>query len=68
MALLTAVDRAHKVVDRGTLPARSIKKRAKQLAEGQWASDAVKASVQASQAAVMAAVTASSAVAATSGS
>lgn len=68
VALLTAVDRAHKIVDRGGLPARTVKKRAKQLAEGQWASDAVKASVQASQAAVMAAVTASSTAAATSGS
>ena len=60
-ALLAAVDRAHRVVDRGTVPARTIKQRAKQLGEGQWASDAVRASVQASQAAVMAAVTASTA-------
>jgi hypothetical protein len=60
-ALLAAVDRAHRVVERGTVPARTIKQRAKELGEGQWASDAVRASVQASQAAVMAAVTASTA-------
>ncbi|HEX6151477.1 GOLPH3/VPS74 family protein [Nocardioides sp.] len=60
-ALLAAVDRAHTVVDRGAVPARTIKKRAKELGEGQWASEAARASVQASQAAVMAAVTASTA-------
>lgn len=64
-ALLAAVDRAHKVVERGAVPAKTVKKRAKELGEGQWASDAVRASVQASQAAVMAAVTASTAAAST---
>jgi len=62
-ALLAAVDRAHKVVERGEVPAKTVKKRAKEVGEGHWASDAVRASVQASQAAVMAAVTASTAAA-----
>lgn len=61
VALLLAVDRAHKVVDRGGVPARTIKKRAKTLAEGNWASKAVKDAIEASMAASAAAVAATTA-------
>ncbi|GAA0617420.1 hypothetical protein GCM10009547_19560 [Sporichthya brevicatena] len=63
IALLSAVDLVAKVVDRGPLSARDLKKRAKEVAEASWASDAVRKAVQASQAAILAAVAASGAVA-----
>lgn len=66
VALLAAVDHAHKVVDRGDVPAKEIKARAKLIADGDWAAKAVKDAVAAAQAATMAAVTAS--VAATTAS
>jgi hypothetical protein len=68
VALLAAIDHAHKVVDRGDVPARDVKRRAKEIAEGAWAADAVKDAVAAAQAAVAAAVTASVAATTASGS
>lgn len=62
IALLAAIDHAHKVVDRGDLPARTVKARAREVADGAWAAQAVKDAVMAAQAAVAAAVTTSVAV------
>jgi hypothetical protein len=59
VALLAAVDHAHKVVDRGDVPAREVKARAKEISEDAWAARAVRDAVAATQAAVTAAVTAS---------
>jgi hypothetical protein len=67
VALLVAIDHAHKVVDRGDVPARDVKRRAKEIAEGAWAADAVKDAVAAAQAAMVAAVTASVAATTASG-
>lgn len=67
VALLSAIDKAHKVVDRQGLPAREVRSRAKEIGKGDWAAKAVKDAVAASTAAVAAAVTAST-VAASSGS
>ncbi|KRF36561.1 GOLPH3/VPS74 family protein [Nocardioides sp. Soil805] len=58
IALLSAIDHAHKVVDRGDVPAREVKRRAKEISEGAWAAQAVKDAVAAAQAAVTAAVVA----------
>jgi hypothetical protein len=44
---------------RGDLPARAVKPRAKELADGAWAARAVRDAVVAAQAAITAAVTAS---------
>ncbi|MDF1606384.1 GPP34 family phosphoprotein [Nocardioides sp. YIM 152315] len=63
VALLHAIDKAHKVVDRDRLPAREVRKRAKSIAEGEWAAKAVRDAINASTAAV-AAMTASTAAAA----
>ncbi len=63
IALLSAVDLVAKVVDRGPLSARDLKKRAKEVADASWASAAVRQAVQASQAAILAAVAAAGAVA-----
>lgn len=69
VALLSAIDRAHKVVDRNRMPAGMVRKRAKEIARGEWAATAVKDAIAASTAAVTAAVTASvAASAAASGS
>ena len=67
IALLSAIDRAHKVVDRDGLPASQVRKRAKQIAKGEWAAKAVRDAISASTAAVTAAVAATTAVAASSG-
>jgi hypothetical protein len=69
VSLLSSLDLAHKVVDREGLPAREVKKRAKEIAEGDWSAKAVGDAVAAAQAAVTAAVIASTAAttAATSG-
>ena len=56
VALLSAIDRAHKVVDHEGLPAREVRKRAKAVAEGAWAAQAVRDAVAASTAAVAAVV------------
>lgn len=66
-ALLLAVDRVHKTVPHEGLSSRQVKRRATEIAEGDWAVKGVKDAVRASQAAVMAAVAASS-TAATAGS
>jgi hypothetical protein len=68
VSVLSAMDLAHKVVDREGLPARQVKERARQVAEGEWAAKAVKDAIAAAQAAVTAAVVAATAsTAATSG-
>ena len=58
VALLRAVDRVHHEVERGGVPAKDVKRRAKDLSDGDWASKAVKDAVEASMAAVVAAMTA----------
>jgi len=57
--LLAAVDQVHKVVDRGEVPAKEVKKRAKELSEGDWATKAVRDAIAAAMAATTAAITAS---------
>lgn len=64
VALLVAVDQAHKVVDLQGLRASEVRKRAKTISEGAWAAKAVKDAVVAAQAAVTAGVAASAAAAA----
>jgi hypothetical protein len=54
IALLSAIDRAHKVVDHEGLSARAVKQRAKEIAEGDWAAKAVKDAITATIAAVTA--------------
>jgi hypothetical protein len=61
VSVLSALDLAHKVIDRDGLSARDVKKRAKEVAEGDWAAKAVRDSIAAAQAAVTAAVIASTA-------
>jgi hypothetical protein len=68
IALLSAIDRAHKIVDRDGLPSGQVRKRAKEIARGEWAAQAVKDAISASTAAVTAGVTAATAGAATAGS
>ncbi len=58
VALLHAVDRAHKSVPHPGVGDRDVKKRAKEVAEGQWAAKAVKDAIVAATAATMAAMTA----------
>ena len=65
VALLHAVGQSHKVVDRGGLPASAVRKRAKEISEGEWAAKAVKDAITASTAAV-ASVAAGAAVAGSS--
>src|SRR6478736_6295928 len=48
VALLGAIDKAHKVVDHRGLPAREVRKRAKQIGEGAWAAKAVRDAISAS--------------------
>lgn len=67
IALLFALGLAHKVVDREGLSAGEVKKRAKTIAEGDWAAKAVKDAVAAAQAAVTAGVMVATTAAATSG-
>ncbi|WP_243057905.1 GPP34 family phosphoprotein [Nocardioides sp. SR21] len=67
IALLSAVDRAHKVVDHDGVPAKVVRKRAKEISEGAWAAKAVKDAISAATAAV-AAVAVAGAVAASSAS
>ena len=61
IALLSSIDHSHKVVDRADLPAREVKKRAKEIADGAWAAKAVKDAVAAAQAATTAAIVATTA-------
>lgn len=66
VALLHAVDQAHKVIDSDSVSSRDIKRRAKEVSEGEWAAKAVKDAVTAAQAATFAAITAASSGAAAS--
>lgn len=63
ISLLSAVDHAHKVVERGDVPNKEIRARAKEISDGAWAAKAVKDAVAAAQAAMTAAVVASTAAA-----
>jgi anti-sigma factor RsiW len=67
IALLSALDRAHKTVDRGELSAREVRRRAKEIADGNWAAQGVRDAIQAATAAMTAAA-AGGAAAAASGS
>jgi hypothetical protein len=67
VAILSAADRAHKVVDRQGLRAGEVRKRAKEVAKGSWAATAVRDAIAASAAATTAAITAATAAAATGG-
>jgi hypothetical protein len=58
VALLHAVDRAHKTVPHPGIGDREVKKRAKEVADGQWAAKAVRDAIAAATAATMAAMTA----------
>jgi hypothetical protein len=58
VALLHAVDRAHKTVPHPGVADREVKRRAKEVAEGQWAAKAVKDAIAAATAATVAAMTA----------
>ena len=62
VAVLAAIDRAHKVVDHDGMSRRDVKKRAKEVAEGEWAANAIRDAIQATNTAV-AAVVAGAAVA-----
>lgn len=66
IALLSGMDLAHKVVDREGLSGGQVKKRAKEIAEGDWAAKAVKDAIAAAQAAVTAAIVATTATTAAS--
>lgn len=61
VALLLAVDRAHKVVDHDGMSRREVKKRAKEVAAGAWAAKAVRDAIEATYAAVVAVVAATTA-------
>ena len=54
IALLQAIGRAHKTVPHDGLPTSEVRKRAKRIAEGDWAAKAVKDAVEASTAAIAA--------------
>ncbi len=60
IAVLSAIDKAHKVVDHQGMSSRDVRKRAKQISEGAWAAKAVRDAINASTAAI-AAVAASTA-------
>lgn len=66
VALLSSLDLAQKVVDTGGLSGREVRKRAKEIADGDWAAKAVRDAIAAAQAAVTAAVVASTTAATTS--
>lgn len=68
VALLHAVDRAHKTVPHEGLGAGQVRERAKQVAEGDWAAKAVQDAIAAAMAATMAAVTAATVATTTTGS
>ncbi|MDT0202763.1 GPP34 family phosphoprotein [Nocardioides sp. AE5] len=66
VSLLHAADRAHKVLDNQGLPARQVKARAKEIAEGDWAAKAVRDAISAAQAATTAVMIATTTAAASS--
>jgi hypothetical protein len=61
VSLLSSLDLAHKVVEHAGLSTREVRKRAKEVAEGDWSAKAVSDAVAAAQAAIMAAMIASTA-------
>jgi hypothetical protein len=61
VAVLSAMDLAHKVVDGEGLPGRQVKARAKEIADGDWAAKAVKDAISAAQAAMTGAIVAATA-------
>lgn len=61
VALLSAVDKAPASVDHDGVPKREVRRRAKEVAQGAWAADAVKDAIAASTAAIVAGVTAATA-------
>ena len=65
IALLSAIDRPHKAVDHEGMPARAVKKRAKEIAKGDWAAKAVKDAIAASTTAVVTVTAAAGAVGST---
>ena len=67
VGLLAAAGQAHKVVDHQGLGAGAVKKRAKQVADGDWAAKAVKDAIAAANAAVNAGIVAATAGVAASG-
>ena len=67
VAVLSAMELAHKVVHLDGLSGREAKARAKEIADGDWAAKAVKDAIRAAQAAMTAAAAAGAATAATSG-
>jgi hypothetical protein len=67
VALLHAVDLAHKTVAHEGISNRDIRKRAKEIAQGDWAAKAVRDAIQAANDAVMIAVIAAGGAAAASG-
>lgn len=68
VSLLAAVDRAHRSIDHEGLSSREVRRRAKQVAEGDWAARAVRDAVRAATAATTAAVSASAVAASSAGS
>jgi hypothetical protein len=52
IALLHAIDKAHKVVDHQGVSTREIRKRAKTISEGEWAAKAVRDAISTSTAAI----------------
>ncbi|HEY0948643.1 GOLPH3/VPS74 family protein [Nocardioides sp.] len=54
VALLSAIDKPHKVVDHAGLSAGEVRKRAKAIAQGDWAAKAVRDAIAASTAAITA--------------
>jgi hypothetical protein len=67
IALLSSVDRAHRLVGDTGIPNRELKKRAKQIAEGAWAAEAVRDAVAATTTAVTAATIAAVAASSSGG-
>ncbi|CAI9408451.1 GOLPH3/VPS74 family protein [Nocardioides sp. T2.26MG-1] len=63
VALLSAIDKPHLVVDHRGLSSGEVRKRAKRIAEGDWAAKAVRDAVAASTAAITAAIVATTAAA-----
>jgi hypothetical protein len=68
ISLLAAIDHAHRVVERGDVPATEVKRRAQEIADGDWAAAAVKDAVVAAQGAMTAAIVATAVAAAAGGS
>ena len=62
VALLHATGRAHKVVDHQGIPAGQVRRRAKEVAEGAWAAEAVRRAVSAATAAVVSSIAVGAAV------